>query len=70
MNPSGIKTRIVSLTKGLATRWDETKNYWKDAKSLEFEKRYMTELSANVDKTVTVLDKLDEILAKVRKDCE
>jgi len=70
MNPSGIKNRLVSLTKGLDTRWDETKNYWKDAKSQEFEQRYMNELFANVDKTVTVLEKLDEILAKVRKDCE
>jgi hypothetical protein len=70
MNPSGIKNRLVSLTKGLATRWDETRNYWKDAKSLEFEKSYMTELFANVDRTVIVLEKLDEILAKVRKDCE
>lgn len=70
MTPSGIKTRLTSLTKRLATRWDETKNYWKDTKSLEFEQRYMTELSANVEKTVTVLEKLDEILAKVRKDCE
>ena len=70
MNPSGIKNRLVSITKGLATRWDETRNYWKDAKSLEFEKSYMTELFANVDRTVVVLEKLDEILAKVRKDCE
>ena len=70
MNPSGIKNRLVSITKGLATRWDETRNYWKDAKSLEFEKSYMTELFANVDRTVIVLEKLDEILAKVRKDCE
>lgn len=70
MNPSGIKNRLVSLTKGLATRWDETKNYWKDAKSQEFEQRYMSELFANVDKTVTVLDQLDELLAKVQKDCE
>jgi hypothetical protein len=70
MNPSGIKNRLVSLTKGLATRWDEARNYWKDTKSLEFEQRYIAELFANVDKTVTVLEKLDEILAKVRKDCE
>lgn len=70
MTPSGIKNRLVSLTKGLTTRWDETRNYWKDAKSQEFEQRYMNELYANVDKTVTVLEKLDELLAKVRKDCE
>jgi len=70
MNVSGIKTRLASLTKGLATRWDETKECWKDARSQEFEQRYMTELLAGVDKAVNVLEKLDEILAKVRKDCE
>jgi len=70
MNPSGIKNRLVSLTKGISARWDETKNYWKDTKSDEFDQRYMNELSASVDKTVTVLEKLDELLAKVRKDCE
>jgi len=70
MNPSGIKTRLVSLTKGLATRWEETRNYWKDTKSQEFEQRYLSELFANVDRSVTVLDKLDELLSKVRKDCE
>jgi len=70
MNPSGIKNRLTSLTKGLATRWDETKNYWKDTKSQEFEQRYLIELFTNVDKTVTVLEKLDELLAKVKKDCE
>jgi hypothetical protein len=70
MNLSAIKTRLVSLAKGLATRWEQTRNYWKDAKGQEFEQRYMAELFANVDRTVTVLDKLDELLARVRKDCE
>jgi hypothetical protein len=30
----------------------------------------MTELFANVDKTITVMDKLNELMNKVRKDCE
>ena len=70
MNPSGIKNRIASITKGLATRWDETKNHWKDAKSQELEQRYLTELFANVERSVAALERLDELLAKVRKDCE
>lgn len=70
MTASGIKNRLMSLTKTVAARWDETKNYWKDTKCQEFEQRYMDELFATVDKTVTVLEKLDEVLAKVRKDCE
>jgi len=70
MSLSGSKNRLVAITKELSNRWDETKNYWRDAKSQEFDQRYMTELFANVDKTVTVMDKLNELLTKVKNDCE
>ncbi len=70
MNLSGSKNRLVALTKELSKRWEDTQNHWRDAKSQEFEQRYMTELFANVDKTITVMDKLNELLIKVRKDCE
>ena len=70
MSLSGSKNRLVAITKELSNRWDETKNYWRDAKAQEFEQRYMSELFANVDKTVTVMDKLNEVVTKVRNDCE
>ena len=70
MTLSGTKSRLVTITKELATRWDETKNCWRDAKSQEFEQRYLTELFANVERSVTALERLDELLAKVRKECE
>jgi hypothetical protein len=70
MNLSGSKNRLTALTKELSNRWLDTKNYWRDAKSLEFEQRYMTELFAQVDRTINVMDKLNELLNKVRKDCE
>jgi hypothetical protein len=70
MSLNASKARLVAITKELSNRWDETKNYWRDAKSQEFEQRYMTELFANVDRTVTVMEKLNELLTKVRNDCE
>jgi hypothetical protein len=70
MNLSGTKNRLVGLTKELSLRWDETRNSWRDAKSLEFEQRYLSELFANVDKTITVMDKLNDLLNKARNDCE
>ena len=70
MNLSGSKNRLVAITKELSKRWEDTKNYWRDVKSQEFEQRYMTELFANVDKTVAVMEKLNELLTKVRHDCE
>jgi hypothetical protein len=70
MNLSGNKSRLVGLTRDLSLRWEETKNYWRDAKSEEFERRFMVELGAGVNRTITNLEKLEELLKKVRSDCE
>ena len=70
MNLSGNKSRLVGLTRELSLQWDETKNFWRDTKSDEFDRKYMVELSAQVDRTVVVLDQLEELLKKMRSDCE
>ena len=66
----GSGARLSGLTKELRNQWEDTKVYWKDAKSQEFEKRYMEELLASVDRTVTVIEQLDKLVTKIRKDCE
>jgi hypothetical protein len=70
MNLSGSKSRLNALTRELSLQWDDTRTYWRDAKSQEFEQRYLRELFAGVEKTITVIDQLDQLLAKVRNDCE
>jgi len=70
MSLSGTKNRLVSLTKELVVQWSETKNHWWDAKTREFDRQYIVELLINVDRTVTAIEQLDEVLNKVRKDCE
>ena len=68
MKASG--NRLSGITKELRAQWSDTKNYWKDAKSLEFERRYMEELLASVDRTVTVIEQLDKLITKIKRDCE
>ena len=70
MNLSGSRSRLAALSKELSLRWLETKYHWRDNKALEFESRFMDDLLARVDKTVTVVEKLDQLLTKVRQDCE
>lgn len=70
MNLSGNKSRLVGLTRDIMLRWSETKNYWRDARSEEFDRRFMAELDASVNRTVLIVDKLEELLKKVRSDCE
>jgi thymidylate synthase len=68
MKASG--SRLAGITKELRNQWQDTKSYWKDAKSQEFEHRFMEELLASVDRAVTVIDQLDKLVTKIRQDCE
>jgi hypothetical protein len=70
MNLSGNKAQLTGATKELLLRWEETKSYWRDTKSREFEEHYLNELRAQVDKAITMIDKLEEVLQKVHKDCD
>jgi hypothetical protein len=62
--------RLSMVTKELLVKWRETREYWDDAKSAEFERKYMDELQASVDTAVIVIEKLDKLLTKIKKDCE
>ena len=70
MNLGATKSRLAAVTRELALKWGETKNFWRDAKAAEFEHRYIEELLVRVEKAVAVMEKLDQLLDKVRKDCE
>ena len=70
MSLAGSKSRLVSITKELYLQWHDTKHEWRDAKAAEFERDYLHELFIAVDRSVTSMEKLDELLAKLRKDCE
>ena len=68
MNANG--TRLAGITKDLWLQWQQTKEYWRDAKSQEFEQKYLDELVASVDKATAVIEDLDKLLMKIRKDSE
>ena len=61
---------LNAVTKDLLAQWQQTHEDWTDVKSLEFQRKYMEELEANVETAVTVVEKLDNLLDKIRKDCE
>ena len=68
MSASG--SRLEGLTKDLRVHWLETKEYWSDAKSQEFEHKYLDELFASVGRAVIVIDQIDKLVSKIKKDCE
>ncbi|MND06316.1 hypothetical protein D3C83_276160 [compost metagenome] len=67
---TGSNNRLMGLTKELRAEWDQTKQYWNDAKSLEFERRFLDELFAGVNQAIANIDTLERNINKVRNDCE
>jgi hypothetical protein len=62
--------RLSAVTKELMAKWHETREYWQDEKAREFEKTYIQELLAGVDATTPVIQQIDKLISKIKKDCE
>jgi hypothetical protein len=70
MSLSSARGRLTGMTRDLSLKWDDTKNYWRDGKSQEFERRFLRELFAEVNQSQLAMEKLDELLCKIRNNCE
>lgn len=67
---SANQNRLLGLTKELAAEWANTKQSWSDAKSREFERRFLDELFSGVNQAVTNIESLERILNKIHTECE
>jgi hypothetical protein len=68
MNP--IASRLNGVTKDLYLQWHQTRDTWRDAKAEEFDQKYLQELWTTVDKTIGVIEQLDQLLSRIKKDCD
>jgi len=67
---SAVQNGLAAMTREWRAEWDETKQYWNDAKSREFEEHFMTELLPAVSQTINTVESLERVLAKLRQDCQ
>jgi hypothetical protein len=70
MSTKGSASNLVQSLKDLSVEWRSTKDHWRDIKSMEFEKKYIEPLPDHVARSLSVMEELDAILRKVRRDCE
>jgi hypothetical protein len=70
MNLAANAARLSALTKDIANRWSETRDHWLDAKSREFDVKYMEPLVSNVDNGAHIVEQLSKLIEKIRSDCE
>ncbi|MCX7865878.1 hypothetical protein [Limisphaera sp. VF-2] len=67
---TGAQNRLLGLLKDLQAHWDRTRECWRDDKALEFEQRFLNELTSQVNQTIAALDTLERVLQQIRRDCE
>jgi len=67
---TGNASKLKAITKSLLVQWQQTREDWRDDKSLEFDLKYIQELLAGVERAVAVIDELDKLIVKIRRDCE
>jgi hypothetical protein len=70
MSTSGSASNLVQAARMLNLEWEKTKSYWRDAKAIDFEKKYLTDLPAQVSSTTNAMEEIDLLLKRVRTDCE
>jgi hypothetical protein len=68
MNANG--SRLEAITRELWVQWQQTRQSWADDKSREFEQKYLQELVQSVEKSVAVIEQLDKLITRIKRDCE
>jgi len=61
---------LIQNARELSEHWHATKVHWRDAKAQEFEKNYLDPLPGLMTKTGAMINELENLLRKIRKDCE
>lgn len=63
-------SNLTQAVRELLASWERAKIHWRDAKSQEFEARFLEKLPHDVAQARTAMEELDVLLRKVRNDCE
>lgn len=69
-NLAGCANNLHEATKKLSAAWQQTRAYWRDVKSEEFEARFLEHLPNDAARATSVIEEIDALLKKVRRDCE
>ena len=70
MSLKASKAKLSRATKDISARWDETRATWRDQKAQQFEAKFITPLPDSISSAIAIIDELDHVLNKIKKNCE
>jgi hypothetical protein len=62
-------TKLQYALKNLRARWEDTQDGWSDQVRQTFEDKHLRPLETQVTATIRGMEKLSEVMMKVRQDC-
>ncbi len=70
MNVGSSRGLLVRSSRDLVEAWRETQRYWRDARAAQFDKDFIADIPKSVGSAATVIQDIDAILNRIRRDCE
>lgn len=69
MSLSSSRARLHGAFKELCAQWDQVRLKWDDPQSRDFRKRYLDPLEPRLRNAISTMEKMDEVLARARREC-
>ena len=70
MNTRTSAANLTQAMKELSLAWQQTRADWRDTKAVEFDDRYLEVLPQHVGRATAAMEEIENLLKKVRHDCE
>lgn len=70
MSVKSSRGSLAKAVRDLHVAWQQTENYWRDDKAREFDERYIAPLPDAINSASSIIEELDQILTRIRRDCE
>ncbi len=61
---------LLKAVRDLQVNWQQARAHWRDDKAREFEDRYMAPLPDAINSASSIIEEIDQILTRIRRDCE
>ncbi|MBI2807648.1 MAG: hypothetical protein HYX68_21930 [Planctomycetes bacterium] len=62
--------QLSNAFKSLKAEWESTDTFWRDIVRQEFAEQHWEPLSGRLSAVLTAMDRLDQALAKMKRECE
>ena len=70
MSARASAVKLTKATKAFMQSWEQVKSHWQDARQREFAKDFIDTLPDDVSSAIRVIEEIDTILTRARRDCE